>query len=216
MATKLPRSVENLLAAGDSASAERAWAEFLQEFSNLILHVARFTQGDHDSVMDRYVFVLDALRHDNYRRLRAYSQDGRGSFTTWLVAVVRRLSVDEHRRRYGRSKEGGPTAEQLNRRQLADLLSTPESLESLEFHGIDPDSELEAADLKAALDRALSGLEVADRLLLRLRYEDGLPVPEIAQLLSEESPFRVYRRIDKILGILRRELELAGIGGSTP
>src|SRR5687768_3358217 len=102
MATKLPQSLENLLAAGDSSSAERAWGEFLQEFSKLILHVARSTPGDHDSVMDRYVFVLDALRKGDYRRLRAYSQDGRGSFSTWLVAVVRRLSVDEHRRRYGR------------------------------------------------------------------------------------------------------------------
>ncbi|HVF39086.1 MAG TPA: sigma-70 family RNA polymerase sigma factor, partial [Gemmatimonadaceae bacterium] len=153
-------------------------------------------------------------RRNDYRRLRKYSEDGRGTFTTWLVAVVRRLCVDEHRQRYGRAESGQKSADQQDRRQLVDLLSSRESLDSLEFSGVMPDSEVHTAELKSALDRALAVLDVRDRLLLRLRYEDDLGVPEIARLLSEPSPFRVYRQLEKILGVLRRELQLAGIDGS--
>jgi hypothetical protein len=75
--------------------------------------------------MDRYAWVLDALRQDRHRRLRAFAAEGRGSFTTWLVAVVRRLCVDEHRHRYGRpagwrARRGGGRA--WSRRELVDLV----------------------------------------------------------------------------------------------
>jgi len=214
MAAAIPPLVRALLAA-DDAGRDKAWAEFLKQYSGLVLHVARSIQGDHDTVMDRYTFVLDALRKDDFRRLAGYSETGRGAFTTWLVAVVRRLCVDEHRQRFGRAHPDGPTREQIDRRNLADLTACESApLEFLESALVAPDSALHASERNAALHAALLRLEVPDRLLLRLRYEDGLKVNEIARLLGEPSQFKIYRRLDQILAGLRRDLELVGINES--
>lgn len=214
--SRIPESLQILIDAGDEAARDRAWSSFLAGYSRLILHVARSMSGGHDSVMDRYLFVLDALRSDDLRRLRAYSQTGRGSFTTWLVAVTRRLCVDEHRHRYGRAQGAEQSLQMRQRAQLVDLLNSVEALESLESTATGPDGELEAIELGSALEEALATLDVGDRLLVRLRFEDGLPVPEIAAVIGDASPFRVYRRIDRILSQLRRSLERAGIEGSVP
>lgn len=215
MASAVPPTVEFLLAAADDAARDKAWTEFLQQYSLLILHVARSTRADHDVVMDRYLFVLDALRKDECRRLRAYSENGRGAFTTWLVAVCRRLCIDEHRRRFGRVSADEPTMEQMDRRTLAVLgVEENASLDLLESALAGPDSELRIAERNARLRSALLRLDVSDRLLLRLRYEDNLKVNEIARLLGEQSQFKVYRRLDQILGRMRRELELVGIRDS--
>ena len=215
MDSKVPVSLQLLSEAADNSARDAAWAEFLAQYSKLILHVARSISGGHDNVMDRYLYILEALKRDNYRRLRSYSESGRGSFTTWLVAVSRRLCIDEYRARYGRASPAAASVEQRDRRQLADLLSSEGALDSIEFSGTTPDAEVEAAEVRDALERALARIDVADRLMLRLRYEDGLSVPEIARLLSEASPFRVYRRIDSILAVLRKELTLAGIADAS-
>lgn len=216
MGSKIPRSLQLLIDSRADPASDRAWAEFLNDYSKLILHVARATDATHDTVMDRYLFVLDALRANDFRRLRAYSEDGRGSFTTWLVAVTRRLCVDEHRRRYGRPQGAGNDLQVTERANLVDLLNSVESLDALESSVIGPDGELEALEIESAVDCALSELPVPDRLLIRLRFEDGLPVPEIAALLGETSPFRTYRRIDRILERLRRALDESGIERSIP
>ncbi len=215
MDSKAPVSLQLLMDASDDSGRDAAWSAFLEQYSRLILHVARSMNGGHEPVMDRYLFVIDALRRDDFRRLRSYSDSGRGTFTTWLVAVSRRLCIDEHRARYGRSRPADATPEQRDRRQLADLLSAEGVLDSLEFPGGAPDANVEAAEIREALERALARIDVSDRLLLRLRFEDELSVPEIARLLREQSPFPVYRRIDGILAVLRKELTLAGIGGAS-
>ena len=63
----------------------------------------------------------------------------------------------------------------------------------------------------AVLDCALAQLDVTERLILRLRFEDAVSVPEIARLLGIDSPFKVYRQLDKVLMTVRRHLEAAGI-----
>jgi RNA polymerase sigma factor (sigma-70 family) len=210
----LPRDVESLLAASDQAAQERAWVDFLQQHSEVVLRVARALGRGHDATMDRYAFVLDALRRDNYKRLRAYAPEGRGSFDTWLAVVSRRLCMDEHRQRYGRLQRDGPDAEadRCARRQLTDLIGDELGLETLEGDAdAIPDAALERTERRASLEVALAQLDVTDRLVLRLRFEDALSVPEIARLIGVESPFKVYRQIDKALGIVRKHLEAAGI-----
>jgi DNA-directed RNA polymerase specialized sigma subunit len=67
-----------------------------------------------------------------------------------------------------------------------------------------------------ALASALATLEPRDRLLIKLRFEDGLPMPEIAQQLRLPTRFHAYRRLTEVLGSLRQALERGGIGESTP
>lgn len=204
----------SLAPASRDIDRERAWTEFLSGYSDVLLRVARSLGGDHDAVMDRYAFILDALRRDEYRRLRAYSDDGRGTFATWLAVVARRLCMDEHRHRYGRAQGNGEVAraERLTRRNLTDLIGGELGLDTIESHARRaPDALLEEEEWRTALSAALAGLETLDRLILRLRFEDGLSVPEIAQLLDLGSPFGLYRRINKVLASVRRTLEAVGI-----
>jgi len=210
----LPRDVDVLLAATDHAALDRAWEAFLRQHSDVLLRVARAMGGGHDATMDRYAFVLDALRCDDYKRIRAYAPEGRGAFDTWLAVVARRLCLDAYRHRYGRTQSDRHTAEEerVTRRQLVDFVGDELGLETLEGDaGAIPDVELERAERRTLLEAALARLDVTDRLILRLRFEDALSVPEIARLVGADSPFKVYRQLDKVLAAVRKDLVAAGV-----
>jgi RNA polymerase sigma factor (sigma-70 family) len=209
-----PGDVASLLSAADPAAHDRAWATFVRQHSDVLLRVARAMGGGHDATMDRYAFVLDALRREDCKRLRAYEPEGRGAFDTWLTVVARRLCLDHHRQRYGRAQSNGREAEEerATRRYLTDLIGDELGLEQLEGDaGAVPDVEVERTEQRAALEAALAHLDVSDRLVLRLRFEDALSVPEIARLIGVDSPFKVYRQLDRILAAVRKHLEAAGI-----
>ena len=106
MADGHPPELARLLLASDPPTRDRAWDAFVAAHSRLLLHTARSLTHDHDAAMDGYAYVLEALRENEYRRLRTYAEDGRSKFSTWLVVVVRRLCLDHYRREYGRRREG--------------------------------------------------------------------------------------------------------------
>jgi len=210
--------LETLLAATDDEARARAWEDFLREYNDALMFAARSLGGEHDAVMDRYLFALNALRRDDCRRLRGYVENGRGKFTTWLIVVVRRLCLDEYRHRYGRPQgDAAATADRRReRRNLTDLVGNELDLGRLEASPLEaPDAAVERAELTATLTQALDSLDASDRLILRLRLEDGVSVPEIARLLRTGSPFQLYRRIARILAAVRARLESAGIHDAT-
>lgn len=82
-----------------------AWDRLVADYSDLILGViARYTR-DRDSQMDAYLYVLEELKAQDFRRLRHYRQ-GAGerscAFSTWLKLVVRNLYFDWFRHERGR------------------------------------------------------------------------------------------------------------------
>jgi RNA polymerase sigma factor (sigma-70 family) len=217
-----PPELSALLSAPDAASRERAWSAFIEKHSKLILHTVRSFARDYDRVMNCYAYVLDRLRQDDFRRLRSYVADGRGKLTTWLTVVVRRLSLDHHRQRYGRLR--GKTAisadeEEIRtaRRNLADLVSEQLHLRHLaDPTGGNPERDLRRRQLAELLERAVGALDPRDRLLLRLRFDDDLSAREVAEILRFPTPFHVYRRLNKVFEILRHSLEQRGVDGPTP
>jgi RNA polymerase sigma factor (sigma-70 family) len=211
----LPPELERLLHADDGQALDRAWSGFVEEYGRLILHVARAQGGQHDDIMDRYTYVLEQLRRDDFRRLRGYVSDGRGKFTTWLVVVIRRLCMDELRSRYGRER-GGTSDTQRQRRDLADLVGAEVDVDLLPGAGARPDEILQATELADRLNAAVAELEPADRLILRLRFQDEAPVSEIARALSFPSVFHVYRSLNRIYEQLRATLGETGIRDATP
>jgi RNA polymerase sigma factor for flagellar operon FliA len=63
---------------------------------------------------------------------------------------------------------------------------------------------------RAALDRAISALDPQERLIIRMRFVNGLGVVDIARALNlEQRP--LYRRVDQILQRLRQSLEAEGV-----
>jgi RNA polymerase sigma factor (sigma-70 family) len=211
----LPPELERLLHGDDGQALDRAWSGFVEEYGRLILHVARAQGGQHDDIMDRYTYVLEELRRDDFRRLRGYVSDGRGKFTTWLVVVIRRLCMDELRSRYGRER-GGTGDAQRQRRDLADLVGAEVDVDLLPGAGASPDEILQAAELAERLNAAVAELEPSDRLILRLRFQDEAPVSEIARALSFPSVFHVYRSLNRIYEQLRATLGETGVRDATP
>lgn len=68
--------------------------------------------------------------------------------------------------------------------------------------------------IKARLGEELSALEPAERLLLQLRFEQGMKVADIARLQQTDQK-RLYRRIDVTLRRLRELLEAEGFDASS-
>jgi RNA polymerase sigma factor (sigma-70 family) len=220
----LPRELSRLLDARTPSRADAAWADFVAVHSRLLLHVVRTLTSDPDTAMDAYARVLERLREDDYRRLRAYVPDGRSRFTTWLVTVVRRLCLDWHRERFGRARaEASTDAREAHerRRHLANFAQDVGVVELDEVVDArseenDPAEQLRALELMGALDAALATLSPSDQVLLRLRFDDGLSAQQIARTLHYPTPFHVYRRINALLASLRELLRARGIESSVP
>lgn len=209
----LPPPLMRLLTATTARQRESAWEDFVREYSALLLNVARSLGGSADDVMDRYVHVLEGLRCDTHRKLRSYSAQPQATFTTWLALVARNLCHDHHRQRYGRRQSGmaEAVAASATRRRLIDLVAV--ELESIEVAdgGVSPELRLRAKELRRALGAALNCLEPHERLLVRLRFEDGLSVPQVARITGYANVFALYRKLDRILAHLRARLHAAGI-----
>ena len=221
----LPREVSRLLDARTPAGVDAAWSEFVAVHSRLLLHVARAVTSERDAAMDAYAHVLERLRDDDLRRLRTYVADGRSKFTTWLVAVTRRLCHDWHRQRFGRARaESSDSAKvALERRRRLTTLISDAGLDGAgdlvdartEEHG-GPEGRLRVVELNGALEEVLGTLAPADQVLLRLRFDDDLSAQQIARTLRFPTQFHVYRRINTLLEVLREALRARGIESSVP
>jgi RNA polymerase sigma factor (sigma-70 family) len=217
MGEALPSELTRLLKASAPTAREAAWSTFVASYSRLLLHTARSVAPEHDAAMDGYAHILEQLRGDDYRRLRAYVADGRSKFTTWLVVVARRLCVDHQRGRYGRLREGpdpsaARTEERAARRRLVDLLGGEIDVGRIEAPAAaGPDEQVMARELSASVAAAVAVLDSRDRLLVKLRFDDDLPARVIAEVLGFPTAFHVYRRLNTVLGILRTALRRRGV-----
>lgn len=72
------------------------------------------------------------------------------------------------------------------------------------------DRECSARRCAAALDAALAQFDAEDRLILQLRFWDAKKVPEIARITGIDQK-KIYKRLEKLFGVLRRALESAGV-----
>lgn len=212
----VPQEVARLLSIQDEDAREAAWQDFVERYSRLLLRVSFDFAPGYDGAMDRYAFILEELRRDGYRRLRRFSADGRGRFSTWLAVVARRLCLDHHRIRYGRTRRAGAASPgasvaRLARRSLADLTGCAEDFTRLrDTLQADPGEEVSEAERREALQQAFAGLPPQDQLLLKLRFEEELSARQIAVVLRMPTPFHVYRRLRWLLAGLRGRLRMRG------
>lgn len=75
---------------------------------------------------------------------------------------------------------------------------------------VDEESRVVLAGVRNRLQAALRTLETEDRLIVRMRYEEGLTVSTIARTLALQ-PKPLYRRFERVLGRLKSELEKSGV-----
>lgn len=89
------------LAAGE---AEAAWGQFIARYQRLIVATIRRTVGNEDDVADVFSDFCAALVEDNLDLLKRHSDTGKARFSTWLVTVVHRRTIDWIRHREGRRR----------------------------------------------------------------------------------------------------------------
>jgi RNA polymerase sigma factor for flagellar operon FliA len=187
--------------------------------------------------------------------------EGRSTFSTYIVTVIRRLFYQKRIKEWGKwrpsaeAKRIGQKAIILERLLTRDGLSFSEACQCLTT-GVDPDftvaeveriyarlpprqprpvfvskekaSEALSGEASAedgvlsrererigrlaavVLDAEMTKLDAEDRLILKMRFWHARRHQEIAATLHMDQK-KVYKRIDKLLAALRRELERAGI-----
>lgn len=100
----------------------------------------------------------------------------------------------------------------INRRALSEAEEVLASLPAGEL--VRPDALLEGRRVgeraQGLIDDVMETLGPEDRIVLRMRFEDGISVADIARTLSLDQK-RLYRRLEDILQILRRSLEERGL-----
>lgn len=221
-----PQSLSPELSALLSATSDEeragAWSVFVASYHGLIMKVARQGSPGHDNAMDRYTHVLEGLRKDDFRRLRGYADDTRGKFTTWLVVVATRLCEDHRRSRFGRARVSAVgdrrvADRQEVRKRIADLVAAELDAElTPDDGGVDAEMRVRQEQLHEALTDAVRTLGPRDRLLLELRFRDGLSAREVADVLGLATPFHVYRRVNACLRQLRAAMEAHGFSDPRP
>lgn len=209
-------TLARLLLASTPAEQEAQWRDFVAVYSRLILHSARAVARDGDGAMDAYAYMLERLRADEFARLRAYREDSRAKFSTWLVVVLRRMAIDHRRQRVGREGAGEASEATRLRRRLERLESEVLDVAQIaQTGGEAADQRVQRSEASRALAESLARLEPRDALLLSLRFEDDLPASRIARVMGFPTQFHVYRRLKSVLGDLRQQLQQRGIDGPT-
>jgi RNA polymerase sigma factor (sigma-70 family) len=218
MGAAAPLALSQLLHAADTSTQQAAWEDLIARHTRLLLAVSRAFSGGHDAVMERYTYMLDKLREENFRRLRKFDDSSGARFSTWLTVTARHLCLDHLRSVYGRQRERAQSTlhypSHRIRRALAESIGLDIDVEQI----IDESSpsmvsQAVIGERDELLRAALIRLTSRERLLLALRYEDDLSASRIASIIGLQTPFHVYRQLNNVLQRLRAMLEASGVEG---
>jgi RNA polymerase sigma factor for flagellar operon FliA len=122
------------------------------------------------------------------------TNEGVAATDSELVAIFVRLPLRTRR----------ATVDDEGLEEMADPTS------QIEDHVLFKERQAAARRILDALTNAVRALGDQDRLILRLRFQDGLTIANIARALHlEQKP--LYRRFEALLHQLRRALEAGGI-----
>jgi RNA polymerase sigma factor (sigma-70 family) len=174
-------------------------------------------ERDADSVSDCYLYVCEHLYRNEYRRLRRFVPGGPASFRTWLFLVARNLALDWRRKKYGRKKPVTTVSHPLGLgSELLPLLrdeklSSQMALEDISAEEIpdgrpDPESQAVSTEIQATLQKSVARLDGPSRLLIHLRFEQGLTLEQVARISGLSDAQTADRRIRSVLGVLRKEI----------
>lgn len=158
---------------------DAVWDRFIDDHRRLIFSAIRHYLKDPDDVMDVFAQVCAALRENDFARLRRFAdaREPRPRFSTWLVAVVRNLTVDWLRQRDGRP-----------RRRIPDNLSAVQQ-RIYQHVFLESRSHQECFHLLAAEGLVLSDREYASELATTYRLSPA-PRPSRGVLRRRHDPMR--------------------------
>jgi RNA polymerase sigma factor (sigma-70 family) len=175
-----------------SEHAGRAWKVLESTYKGFIRDLARYFFRKGFISQDLADNILaDLFLPDRSGTSRIVSYDGRSSLSTWLRVVISNRAINAKR----------CSASMQSVEILADIPDEP-ALQSI-------DSGLRTKRYKAPLEDSLTlacrSLTLRERLILLWRYEDGLQLGQIAQLLDIHQS-NVTRQLDRLQGKLREHV----------
>ena len=161
------------------------------DYRNMVFRTAYLVIGDADEAED----VLQEVFIKVYRSWGTYDPK-KGGLAVWLRRITVNHCISEHRRKH--------------------LPST--SLDNLTEQGFDPPDDCQEIPEELLIKkeegtrvwRAMQLLDEKHRVVVVLRYSEGLSYEEIAQLL--DIPLGTVRsRLNAAMSVLRRELVVEGV-----
>ena len=137
--------------------------------------------------------VRQTIFVDAWQALDRYS--GEGSLRGWLFGIARHRCLD---------------AAKAGRRRHWRFWLSPDAGDDQAAAAGDPGQDLDQRRRAAVLRDCLQSLPAGIRVLVLLRYEEGLPYEEIARM-SRERPPTVQARVARALPPLRECVEGKGV-----
>lgn len=184
----------------------RAWDMFVERYSGLIHGAIRSVlnryaarDSSQERVRDLFQQVFVALCEDDCRRLASFGGKRGASLATWLRVVVSRLVIDDLR------KTRPPTAslqnEQDEQAGAGASFANPRDPKPL------PPELMQSQEARAFLAEELAGLKPRERLIMQLRFGEGLSGRETAAAMgiSRNNLDQIVHRIKK--GLMQKAEE---------
>lgn len=174
-----------------AASTEAAWGRFLQFYCRYVNDQARLACGRLDLSQEVADFVLTNLcLPDRQGRLRIGSYEGLGSLAAWLRVLVVHHAYRECQRKCHQFEP------------LDELPDVPDLMPLARLEATMRDRTYREV-VNAALADAIGQLSPRERLILRLRYQEGLRGEEVARVIRV-SPSTVSRDLNAAQAVLKR------------
>ena len=161
--------------------------EIIERIVRLVARRHRLSSADAEEFAS---VVRLKLVDKDFAILRKFER--RSKLTTYLTVVIERLCHDFCHAKWGSVRRSYAPAQ-------------PEARA--------PDDRLLARRVEAALSEAIATLSPDDKEIVRLRFDAGLPIAQIARSLGLE-PRPLYRRLGRIIRVLRDEMQRRGIDGA--
>lgn len=162
----LDHALMERIGAGDHA----AFRTLVERHQNIVIGTVAKMLGNSSDAEDIAQQVFLRI----WRNAKRYRPDAK--FTTYLFTITRNLVFNETRRR-GRKKTVSADEQEENSHHL--IKDSPDR---------QPDAEMLQAELRHAVDAAITSLPEAQRMALVLRSHDQLPYEEIAEVLGLSLP----------------------------
>ncbi|MEK6289061.1 MAG: sigma-70 family RNA polymerase sigma factor [Acidobacteriota bacterium] len=166
------RTTDLYLALACAQPTESAWRRFINAYQKYINDVARFVSPTDEVARELADNLLsDLILPDGSGRSRIASFDGRQSLATWLRVVISRRAINYHLPKWSSFERSDHPAEVADKASLGRIEA---ALRNNRY----------AVILSESFKLASESLTDRERLMLLLRYEEGLRLVEIAKVLG--------------------------------
>ena len=174
----------------------QAWDRFTNSYRRYIYNLAGFVSPVKSMAYELAENILaDLFLPDRSGRSRIASYDGRSSLATWLRVVICHRAINEQALKFN------------NMAQLDDLdeKADEEAVRSIEMA---LRSSRYRSLIRDSLEHACGELTDRERLLLLLRYEEGLRLGQIGRLFGLHQA-NVTRQLGRVQAKIRQSFEAA-------